>query len=250
MQQRSRSVVARAPLVLGAFDSAAPALTLSQLAGRAGLPLTTTHRLVADLVEGGALERQPDGAYVVGRRLWALGLLAPVSRGLREVSLPFLQDLSATTGENAHIAVRDGLWALYVERISGRQAVPIVSRSGTRLPLHATAVGKVLLAHAPVAVVEQVLLSPRRVTDRTVVDPARLLRQLGAVRRRGYALTAEEMSVGTTSVAVPVVDQEGQLLAALGVVAASTRREPARLVPVLQLAARGISRAAVPSGGR
>ncbi len=250
MQDRSRSVVSRALLVLGAFDSAAPALTLSQLAGRAGLPLTTTHRLVADLVEGGALERQPDGAYVVGRRLWALGLLAPVSRGLRDVSLPFLQDLSATTGENAHIAVRDGLWALYVERISGRRAVPIVSRSGTRLPLHATAVGKVLLAHAPDAVVEQVLRSPRRMTDRTVVDPAQLLRQLGAVRRRGYALTAEEMSVGTTSVAVPVVDQDGQLLGALGVVAAATRREPARLVPVLQLAARGISRAAVPGGGR
>ncbi|MBA2766029.1 MAG: IclR family transcriptional regulator [Solirubrobacterales bacterium] len=196
------------------------------------------------------MERQPDGAYVVGRRLWALGLLAPVSRGLRDVSLPFLQDLSATTGENAHIAVRDGLWALYVERISGRQAVPIVSRSGTRLPLHATAVEKVLLAHAPDAVAERVIRSPWRVTDRTVVDPARLLRQLGAVRRRGYALTAEEMSVGTTSVAVPVVDQDGQLLGALGVVAAATRREPARLVPVLQLAARGISRAAVPGGGR
>lgn len=250
MQEGSRSVTSRALLVLGAFDSRAPALTLSQLARRSGLPLTTTHRLVQDLVAWGALERQPDGTYVVGRRLWALGLLAPVSRGLRDVSLPFLQDLSATTGENAHIAVRDGLWTLYVERISGRRSVPIVSRSGTRLPLHATAVGKVLLAHAPDPVVEQVLRSPRRVTDRTVVDPARLLRQLGAVRRRGYALTAEEMSVGTTSVAVPVIDQDGQLLAALGVVVAATRREPARLVPVLQLAARGISRAAVPGGGR
>lgn len=242
-------MVARALLVLGAFDTTAPALTLTELAERAALPLTTTHRLVADLVSGGALERQPDGAYVVGRRLWALGLLAPVSRGLRDVSLPFLQDLSATTGENAHIAVRDGAWALYVERISGRLAVPIVSRSGTRLPLHATAVGKVLLAHAPDDVVEQALRHPHRITDRTVVERGPLLRQLAAVRRRGYALTDEEMSVGTTSVAVPVVDRDGQVVAALGVVAAATRREPARLVPVLELAARGISRR-IRAGGR
>ena len=240
----------RALLVLGAFhdEDGAAGLTLSQLAGRAGLPLTTTHRLVADLVEGGALERQEDGSYVVGRRMWALGLLAPVSRGLRDVSLPFLQDLSGTTGENAHIAVRDGVWALYVERISGRQSVPIVSRSGTRLPLHATAVGKVLLAHAPDDVVAEVLRNPRRLTDRTVVEPARLLRQLGTVRRRGYALTTEEMSVGTVSIAVPVLAADGQVLAALGVVAATGRREPARLVPVLELAARGIARAVRPAG--
>ena len=248
MPSRNRSVVGRALLVLGAFAGEAPALTLSQLAGRTGLPLTTTHRLVADLVEGGALERRSDGAYVVGQRMWALGLLAPVSLGLRDVSLPFLQDLSATTGENAHIAVRDGVWALYVERISGRQSVPIVSRSGTRLPLHATAVGKVLLAHAPDDVVAEVLRNPRRLTDRTVVEPARLLRQLGTVRRRGYALTTEEMSVGTVSVAVPVLAADGQVLAALGVVAATGRREPARLVPVLELAARGIARAVRPAG--
>lgn len=241
-------MASRALRVLGAFDPDAPALTLSQLSRRADLPLTTTHRLVQDLVAWGALERQPDDTYVVGRRLWALGLLSPVSRGLRDVSLPFLQDLSATTGENAHVAVRDGAWALYVERISGRRSVPIVSRSGSRLPLHATAVGKVLLAHAPDDVVDQVLRSPRRVTDRTVVERPRLLRQLATARRRGYALTTEEMSIGTTSVAVPILDRDGQLLAALGVVAAAGRREPARLVPVLQLAARGIARAVRPAG--
>lgn len=246
MQGDDRSVASRALLVLGAFEPSAPVLTLSQLSRRSGLPLTTTHRLVRDLVAWGALDRQADGAYVVGRRLWALGLLAPVSRGLRDVSLPFLQDLSATTGENAHVAVRDGTWALYVERISGRQSVPIVSRSGSRLPLHATAVGKVLLAHAPGDVLDEVLRRPRRVTAQTVVEPGRLLRQLANVRRRGYALTSEEMSTGTASVAVPVVDGTGQVLAALGIVLAAGRREPARLVPVLQLAARGIARATGP----
>jgi DNA-binding IclR family transcriptional regulator len=240
----SSSVTARALAVLGAFDSDHPALPLSALARRAGLPLSTTHRLVAELSAWGALDRRPDGAYVVGRRLWDLGLLAPVSRELRDVALPFLQDLSAATGENAHLAVRDGTSALFVERLSGRSAVAIVSRTGSRLPLHATGVGKVLLAHAGPEVVTQVLRRPRRVTPYTVVDPAVLRRQLADVRRRGYAVTGEEMSLGAASVAVPVRGSDDHVVAALGVVTASSRRDLARLVPALQVAATGIGRAA------
>lgn len=141
------SMAARTLSVLGAFDADHPRATLSELAARAGLPLSTAHRLVAELVEWGALARDGQGRYDIGRRLWDLGLLAPVSRGLRDLALPYLQDISAATGENAHLAVREGTSALYVERISGRSATAIVSRSGSRLPLHATGVGKVLLAH-------------------------------------------------------------------------------------------------------
>jgi DNA-binding IclR family transcriptional regulator len=242
MTAGTTSVTARALEVLATFDAEHLALTLSELARRTGLPLTTTHRLVGELVAWGALERQADGAYVIGRRLWDLGLLAPVSRGLRDLALPFLQDLSAATGENAHLAVQDGTSALYVERISGRSSVPIVSRSGTRLPLHATGVGKVLLAHAQPEVLDEVLHRPRRITAYTVVDAAVLRRQLSDVRRRGYALTGEEMSLGTVSVAVPVTDAAGTVVAALGVVAPSSRRDMVRLVPALQVAARGIAR--------
>lgn len=234
-------MAARALAVLGAFDAAHPRLTLSALAERSGLPLSTAHRLVAELVDWGALARDADGRYEVGRRLWDLGLLAPVSRGLRDVALPYLQDISAATGENAHLAVRDGSAALYVERISGSAAIPIVSRSGSRLPLHATGVGKVLLAHAPADVVERVLADLARVTAYTVVSPAVLRRQLADVRRRGVAHTAEEMTLGTRSVAVPVTGADGEVFAALGIVGAS-RRDLSRLVPVLAVAARGIAR--------
>ena len=236
-------MAARTLALLAAYDADASRLTLSQLAERAGLPLSTAHRLVAELVEWGALARGPDGRYAVGRRIWRLGLLAPVSLGLRDLALPYLQDLSAGTGENAHLAVRDGTTALYVERIAGRSAVPIVSRAGSRLPLHATGVGKVLLAAAPPEVVAQVLAQARRVTPYTVVSPGVLRRQLADVRRRGYAQTAEEMTLGTRSVAVPVVDADGAVLAALGLVVSSGRRDVARLVPALHVAARGVARA-------
>ena len=240
---RGSSMAARTLSVLAAYDAEHPRRTLSELARATGLPLSTTHRLVGELAAWGALARRADGRYEIGRRIWDLGMLAPVSLGLRDVALPFLQDISAATGENAHLAVLDDASALYVERISGSRAVPIVSRSGSRLPLHATGVGKVLLAHAPEPVVAKALAWARRETPYTVVAPGVLRRQLAEVRRRGYALTAEEMTLGTRSVAVPVTDSGGRVFAALGIVVGSVRRDLTRLVPVLDVAARGIARA-------
>jgi len=144
-----RSVTSRVLAVLSAFDDSHPRLRLSEVARRSGLPVSTVSRLLAELVRGEALARRPDGSYEVGQRLWQLGLLAPVNQELREVALPFIHDIQTATGDVVHIAVREGIAALYVERVAGRGSVPVVSRMGSRLPLHATGVGKVLLAEAP-----------------------------------------------------------------------------------------------------
>ncbi|MGY1810415.1 IclR family transcriptional regulator [Blastococcus sp. SYSU D00669] len=240
-----RSVTSRALAVLDAFDSAAPRLSLSEIAERSGTPLTTAHRLLAELTAWGALTRRGDGRYEIGRKLWDLGLLAPVQLELRQVAAPFLLDVHTATRDTVHLAVREGTRALYVERISGRESVPVVSQVGSRLPLHATGVGKVLLAAAPDDVVEEVLRTLSRETRHTVVDPGRLRRELTEIRRRGFARTAEEMSLGTASVAVPVTVERstGTVVAgALGLVVPSHRRDVVRLVPVLEVAARGIGR--------
>jgi len=240
-----RSVTSRAVAILDAFSAAAPRLSLSEIAHRSGTPLTTAHRLLAELTDWGALTRRADGRYEIGRKLWDLGLLAPVQLELRQVAAPFLSDVHTTIRDTVHLAVRDGLSALYVERISGRESVPVVSSVGSRLPLHATGVGKVLLAAAPADVVEQALRSPARLTRSTVVEPGRLRRELAEVRRRGYARTSEEMSAGAASLAVPV-QVEGRsgpvVVAALGIVVPPHRRDLPRLVPVLEVAARGIGR--------
>jgi DNA-binding IclR family transcriptional regulator len=240
-----RSVTSRALGVLDAFDSDHPRLTLSEVAVRSGTPLTTTHRLLAELAGWGALVRRPDGRYEIGRKLWDLGLLAPVQLELRQVASPFLLDVHTATRDTVHLAVREGLRALYVERISGRESVPVVSQVGSRLPLHATGVGKVLLASAPDEVVEQALRQLTRETRHTVSDPRLLVRELAEVRRRGFARTAEEMSLGAASVAVPVTVERATgpvVVAALGIVVPVHRRDLARLAPVLQVAARGIGR--------
>ncbi|MCZ2847815.1 IclR family transcriptional regulator [Modestobacter sp. VKM Ac-2978] len=239
-------MTSRALDVLGAFDTGHPRLSLSEVAARSGTPVTTAHRLLAELVAWGALARRDDGRYEIGQRLWELGLLAPVHLELRQVAAPFLLDVHTATRDAVHLAVREDTTALYVERISGKRAVPTVSQVGSRLPLHATAVGKVLLASAPDDVVHRVLRAPTRETPYTVVDPRRLTRDLVDVRRSGWARTAEQMSLGAAAVAVPVtVERAGGLVvvAALGIVVPAHRRDLGRLAPLLQVAARGIGRA-------
>jgi DNA-binding IclR family transcriptional regulator len=236
------SVTSRALALIGAFDEEHRRLTLTILAERAGLPLGTAHRLVAELVAWGALARTFSGEYVVGRRLWDIGLLAPVQAGLVESASPYLHDLYGATLATVHLAVRDGDEVLYLDRLRGSTSVPVVSAVGSRLPMHATGVGKVLLAHAPPDVQARVFGSLVRVTPYTVTQPGRLRRQLAQVVRDGYATTVEEMSLGACSVAVPVRRRD-DVVAALGLVVPSLGRDRPKLVAALSVASRGIGRA-------
>jgi DNA-binding IclR family transcriptional regulator len=234
------TVTSRALALLGAFDEHHRRLTLTELADRAGLPMPTAHRLVGELVAWGALARTSTGEYAVGRRLWDIGLLAPVQTGLREVASPYLHDLYGATLATVHLAVRDGTSALYVDRLAGHASVPVVSSIGSRLPLHATGVGKVLLAHAPHDVQHAVYADLPRITPYTVTQPGLLRRQLARVVRDDYATTTEEMSLGGCSIAVPV-RRGPDVVAALGMVLPSLK-DRAKLVGALQVAARGIGR--------
>ncbi len=236
------TVASRVLALLGAFDTDHRGLTLTELARRANLPIATAFRLVGELVAWGALVRRASGEYVVGRRLWDLGLLAPVQSGLRQVASPFLHDLYGATLATVHLAVRDDTAVLYLDRLSGHVSVPVVSTVGTRLPMHATGVGKVLLAHAPDDVIAQVLAKLTRVTPYTITQPGRLRAELRRVLRDGYAQTSEEMSLGACSVAVPIRAQDGPVVAALGLVVPRLGRDRPRLVAALQVAAQGISR--------
>ncbi|WP_043737415.1 IclR family transcriptional regulator [Nocardia asiatica] len=235
------STVDRVLAVLSAFDDRHRVLTLSELAARAGVPLSTAHRHVAAMVRGGALARRSDGRFTVGRLIWSLGLLAPAQTGLRQAAEPFLHDIYGATLATVHLAVREGEQVLYLDRLAGHASIPVVSRVGSKLPLHATGVGKVLLAHAPEDVRLRVLGSLRRITPYTVVQASRLQEQLDRVVRDGYATTAEEMTLGACSVAVPIRN-ESEVVAALGIVVSNLARDRRRLAAALQVAAQGISR--------
>jgi DNA-binding IclR family transcriptional regulator len=161
----------RALAVLDCFSTANPTLTLSEIARRLGQPVSSTHRQLGELTRWGALERDERGRYRIGLHLWEVASLAPRSKGLREASLPFLQDLYEATHENAQVAVLDDAEVVYIERIFGHHATRIIARPGARLPLHATGVGRVLLAHSGMDLLNEVLAAPlKRFTRHTVVD--------------------------------------------------------------------------------
>lgn len=239
-----KSVAGRLFSLLGAFTEARPSANLSELSRLTGLALSTTHRLVTELVEWGALDRDSSGRYHVGLRLWALGSLTPGSLGLRERAMPFLEDLYEVTHQNVQLAVRDGLDVVYVERISAHNAVNVVTRVGSRLPVHATGVGLAMLAYAPAEVQELALRSPlKRFTPKTICAPARLREKLARVRRDGYVISDAQIELITLSVAAPIRDESDAVVAAVSIVVPRADVEAGTLVPAVRTAARGISRA-------
>ena len=115
-----KSVISKAVSVLEAFSPAAPRLSLKQLAVSTGLPQSTAHRLASELVAWGGLERVDGGGYQIGLRLWEIGALAVRGESVREIALPFMQDLFDAAHENVQLAILDGTQAVYIEKITGR----------------------------------------------------------------------------------------------------------------------------------
>jgi DNA-binding IclR family transcriptional regulator len=226
--------------VLGCFNERRRALTLSEISKKSLLPMSSTHRVVAELVTGGFLVRGSDRKYRIGTRVWSIGQLAPVSDQLRHRALPTLARLYEETGENITLAVLDRGQALYVDRIGGERSVHTASRAGGHLPLHTTGVGKVLLAWQTPEAIEKHLSRPlERTTPYSIVDPVKLKKELDETRERGYAVARQESTAGNGSVAVPIL-RGGRAVAAVGVVAHLTHMDINRLVEVLQSAADSI----------
>ncbi|MBV1777799.1 IclR family transcriptional regulator [Paeniglutamicibacter sp. ABSL32-1] len=230
------TVTSKVLAIMEVFETSRRALSLTEIAEASGVPLSTTHRLVGELVEWGMLSRGPNGGVQLGLRLWAIAQNA--GRQLRDTARPFVQDMFSLTGETSQLAVRDGNMALYIDRVYGSKRVPRASRVGGRLPLHATAVGKVILAYSEDWVADAYLNRPlATVTGHTHVNPTRLRAELAQVREQGYATTQEEVIIGSCSIAVPVF-HTGRLGCSIGLVVPSANAGTmTRHLPVL----RGIS---------
>jgi DNA-binding IclR family transcriptional regulator len=236
-------VVRRVLAILEAFSPEQPELSLAEIGRCAGLPPATAHRLVGELAAWGALERTSGGRYRIGLRLWEVGALAPRGLGLRELALPFLEDLYEATHQNVQLAVLDGLDVVYLERLWGKGAVHVLTRVGLRFPAHATGVGLVLLAYAAPEVQEAAIAGTlRRFTDRTITDGGRLRRVLAEVRRCGVAVSDGQVEVFALSVAAPVYGRDDEVVAAVSVVVDKASGDARSVEPAVRATARGISR--------
>lgn len=240
--QELNSVLGRSLTLLAAFHSTDTVVSLAELNRRTGIPKSTAHRLLAELAEWQVVERIGTG-FRVGMRLFELGQLAPVQRGIREAAAPFLADLVEATHQTVHLAILDGIDVVYLHKIDGRNCPPVGSRLGGRMPVYCTGVGKAMLAFAPGHVLDQVIARGlRRRTPRTVVAPGVLGRELEAVRASGFAQEREESAVGVACVAAPVLGSDGRPIAAISVTGWSNQLKTATFAPAVRTAALGIAR--------
>jgi DNA-binding IclR family transcriptional regulator len=221
------TVLGKAVAVLRAFRIDDRYLPLAELVRRTGLPKGTVHRVAGDLVAHRLLDKTPHGYRLAGG-LFELGMRAATERTLIEVAMPYLQDLYERTHETVHLGVREGTEVVYVAKIGGHRQARSPSRTGGRMPMHCTAIGKALLAHADPEVRAAVLAGPlERHTPRTVVAPGLLARQLDQVLEGGIAYEREESTAGLLCVAAPVLDTDGTTaLAAISVTGPVGRFRP------------------------
>lgn len=219
------TVLGKVMTVLHAFTVDDSAVSLAELYRRTRIPKGTLHRVLADMVAVRMLDRT-DAGYRLGGSLFELGMRASVERSLIEVTIPFMEDLYVRTYETVHLGVLDGTEVVYLSKIGGHRQASAPSRTGGRMPLHCTAIGKVLLAHADNDLREQVLSAPlARYTPRTVILPGPLGAQLDRIVAEGLAYEYEESATGIVCVAAPIRDGDS-VVAAISVTGPSHRFRP------------------------
>ena len=228
--------------ILETFDSDSVAVSVSDIAARADLPLSTASRLIDELVDHGLLLRDPQRRVRIGMRLWELASRASPTRSLRDAAMPLLEDLHAVIGHHVQIGVLDGDDVIFIERLSAPGAVVNVTRIAGRLPIHASSSGLVLLAHAPVSMQERIAGGDLvRFTDQTIGDAASLRATLAEIRHKGYALCAGYIHRDATGIAVPIRDSADKVIGALSAIVPRDDSAVSR-VPALLACSRGIRR--------
>ena len=221
--------IARGLDVIRAFKSGQPVMSLASVAAASALPRPTARRILLTLEQLGYVRQasgqpfgQPGlspGGYELTPRVLDLGMSYVLSRGLWEIARPHMEALVARTRESTSIAQLDGSDIVYVARVAVPKIVTLSVTIGTRFPALQTSLGKVLLAALPLAEAERVLAEPSRsgIAPRWQPDAAERAAALREVRARGWALTDEQLAPGIRSVAVPLRDGDGRVIAALNV---------------------------------
>jgi DNA-binding IclR family transcriptional regulator len=216
--EKRLSSVATAIALLKAFSEDEVDIGVSTLARRLSIAKSTVHRLATTLVAEGMLEQNPEnGKYRLGIALFGLGALVRRRMDVSTEAKPYLFDLRETTGETVHLAILDRAEIMYVYNLESMQAIRMRSDIGVRKPAYCTAEGLTILAFQPAAITDEIVargLKPR--TPKTNTDPEAFRRALAGVRERGYAVEDEESEAGMRSLAAPVRNGAGEVVAAVG----------------------------------
>jgi IclR family pca regulon transcriptional regulator len=214
--------------ILSCFTPKRPVLGIADIADELGMSRSTTHRYVITLVALGYLEQGASRKYRLGLRVTNLGMSALNSTGLREHAHPYLEELRQRTSYTTSLAVLDGTDILYIDRLRsfrrGRGRVDLDLHPGSRLPAHATALGKVLLANLPETELRELLASMKlgKRGPNTITSKKALREELEDVREEGLAVNDQELAPELFAIAAPVRNEGREVVAAVNVSAHSS----------------------------
>jgi IclR family transcriptional regulator, KDG regulon repressor len=219
-QHSTLSSVRNAARLLKEFSRGSREIGVTELSRRLGIGKSTAHRLLNTLAEERLLEQDPDtGAYRLGLAMYELGASVSMHTDLHEACSPILDQLRNATRETVQVAVLDGREVVYVERRESPQTLRLFGRVGHRNDAHCTSTGKLLLAYLPQQRLESLMtdwILPRK-TPFTIHDPAALRADLELIRTRGWAENINEAEVGVASIAAPIRNGLGEVVAAVSV---------------------------------
>lgn len=212
--------------LLTAVSKAPDGLTFGEILDTMGWPRSSTYNLLQTLSMSRFLQlSDEDRKYRVGIRLWEAAQSFELDRELAQVATPFLREANAELDETVQLAVLDGIENVYIAKVEANHHLKLISQVGSRLPAHATGLGKVLLAGLAPEEVERRFAGVEMIkyTPSTVADMTGLQRELEAIRERGYGIDTSEYSIGVYCVAVPVHDRTGRVVAAISTSAPDAR---------------------------
>lgn len=243
MRKAGDSSLSRGLSLLELFSPDESAISISEMARRTGMPKSTTHRLVVDLMRWGALERGRNGVRL-GVRLFELGHLVPDHSRLRELAIPFAHSLNEITHLTTNLAVREGSEIIYLEKINSLDLRVPHSRIGGRLPMHCTGLGKAILAFGTPQFVDSVLGAPLlSLAPKTITDPSVLRRELAGIRKTRIAYDFEESHPDLFCVAAPIFTRRNRVIGAISVTGATSESQARSFAGVVLASAQALSRA-------
>lgn len=230
--------VERALQILDLFNEQSTELKITEISKQMGLSKSTLHSLLKTLQLHGYIDQNPEnGKYCLGMKLVERGHFVVSTMDIRQKAKSWLTVLSQETGQTTHLGILDGNEGIYIEKIEGKQAAIAYSRIGRRLPVHATAIGKVLLAWLDneelAALLEGYPFT--RFTPSTITDHAAMLAALAQTRQNLYASDNEENEQGVRCIAVPVWNHESRVIAALSLSTLTSRVSDSELASYRQM---------------
>ena len=239
--------------LLEALARAAGGLTLTDLAQRVTLAPSTAHRLLATLEKMGYVYQGGElGRWYIGLQAFAVGSSFLANRDFVEQSHPYLRRLMEQSGETANLGILDGTEAVFIDQVQCREMMRTIVKLGSRVPLHASGVGKAIFAALPDEQIDAILKVKglQRITGNTITSPETMWSAVRVIRQRGWSFDDEEHALGTRCVAAPIYDEHAEVLAAISVAGPSSRLPDERIRQLGPLVAHTAEELTLRLGGR